>query len=74
MNLPCISVFRFVQLIRAIKLLSLHPYRCKYFFVKTLNARIFSTVNCNKNSCQPLAAPQNLGLAATRKLYSWPRI
>ena len=74
MNLPCISVFRFVQLIRAIKLLSLHPYRCKYFFVKTLNARIFSTVNCNKNSCQPLAAPQNLGLAANRKLYACPRI
>ena len=74
MNLSCISVFRFVQLIRAVKLLSLHPYRCKYFFVKASNARIFSTVNCNKNSCQSLAAPLNLGLAANCKPSARPRI
>ena len=40
-----ISVFEFVHLTAAVKLILLQPYGCKYFLFKTRNACIFATVN-----------------------------
>ena len=39
-----ISVFGFVQLTTAVRLVSLQPYVHKYLSIKTTNACIFSTV------------------------------
>ena len=41
----CISVFGFVQLTAAVKLISLQPYQSKYFSMKTANAYSFSAAN-----------------------------
>ena len=45
MSVPFISVFRFVQLTAAVKLVSLQPYDRKYFSLKTAKARVLSTIN-----------------------------
>ena len=45
MILVCISVFGFVQLTSAVKLMPLELHGCKYFSVKTATASMFSTVN-----------------------------
>ena len=70
----CISLFGFVKLTVAVKLVLQQPNDHKYFSAKTANACIFSKVTPNKNSCQPSVAPQNLGSAANRKPYTWPPI
>ena len=44
----CISVFRFVQLTAALKLVPLQPYGRKHLLLKNANARIFSTVSCRQ--------------------------
>ena len=70
MILLCISVFGFVQLMAAVKLLLLQPYNRKCFFLESTNAGIFQPLTANENSCQLVAAHQNLHSSVDKGITS----
>ena len=64
----CLSVFGFAQLTAAVKLVTLHSYGRKYFWVKNANPCIFQPFTVKKSSYPPLIARQDLDPAVNRKL------
>ena len=68
MVLLCISVFGFVQLTAAVKLLHFSRLAANVSRQKPAKVRIFSADN--RSSCQLLVAPQTLDPDAKRKPYT----
>ena len=68
----CISLFGFLQLTAAVKLVLLQPRGCKCLSVKPQTHAFSKLLNINNIFCKPLAACHNLDLAANYKRIYGP--